>query len=244
MNRAALTPCLAGLALALALPALAQSRTAPTGRFYAPGPFERLEISGSANVKLSQGERDEVFVAGDDEVQKGVELELRRGKLQIQPAGGWKFWNSSRLQIDVTVRRLEQLELSGASDLHAPGTFRANRLSVTISGSGLASFDDLRAEQLRFSISGAGEGVLRGQVSGLSLSVSGKGRLQAEQLRASAASVSISGVGSASVWATDALRVMVSGIGTVDYWGRPDVSRSSSGMATITARGETPPAAP
>jgi len=242
--RAALSCGLAGpiLALALALPAWAQN--SGPGRLYTPGPFERLEISGSANVRLSQGPREEIFIAGDDEVQKGVELELRRGRLTIQPNGGWKFWNSDRLQIDVTVRRLEQLELSGASDLLAPGTFRAERLSVTISGSGLARFDDLQAEQLRFGISGAGEGLLRGQVAGLNVSISGKGKLQAEQLRAHAAAVSISGVGSASVWATDALRISVSGIGTVDYWGRPQLVRSTSGMANITARGEAPPAAP
>lgn len=234
---------LLGIALLLALPAWAQPAASPAGQLYTPGPFERLEISGAANVRLSQGPREEVFIAGDAEMQKSVELELRRGKLLIQPSGGWKFWNSARLQIDVTVRRLDQLELSGASDLHAPGTFRVERLGVTISGSGLARFDDLQAEQLRFAISGAGEGLLRGQVAALNLTISGKGRLQAEQLRANAVAVQISGVGNASVWATEALKVGISGIGTVDYWGRPQLVRSTSGMASIHARGELPPAA-
>lgn len=230
-----LTLLLGGL---LALPALAQQ---VQGRSYAPGPFQRLEISGAADVRLLQGERDEVFVAGDENVQKSVELELRGNRLEIQPSGGWKFWRSSRLQLEVTVRQLEQLELSGASDLHAPGPFRAGRLSIGISGSGLARFDDLRADSLRFAVSGAGDGQLRGQVRSLALQVSGKGKLLAEQLRSETASVAISGVGQANLWVTRSLSINVSGVGTVDYWGSPQVSRASSGMATVNARGETPP---
>ncbi|QPF76047.1 DUF2807 domain-containing protein [Roseateles sp. DAIF2] len=229
------------LALTLALPALAEAQQ-QAGRSYAPGPFTRLEISGAADVRLLQGERDEVFIAGGEEVQKSVELELRRGRLEIQPTGGWKFWRSARLQIEVTVKQLEQLELSGASDLHAPGPFRAERLTIGISGAGLVRFDDLQAETLRFGISGAGDGQLRGQVRALALSVSGKGKLMAEQLRTDTAAVTISGVGNAALWVTQNLRVNVSGVGTVDYWGRPQVSRSSSGMATINARGDAPAA--
>jgi hypothetical protein len=224
---------------ALGLPLRAQTVEGRVeGQVYTPGAFERLEVSGLAHVKLTQSERDEVFIAGNAEVQKGVDVSLRGGRLLIRPNGGWKFWNSTRLQIEVQVRQLEQLVISGASDLHAPGPFKAERLAITISGAGLTRFDDLAAEQLRFSISGAGEGQLRGQAQVLSLSISGKGRLQAEQLRAAVAAVSISGVGSAGVWVTETLRVNVSGVGTVDYWGRPQTSRSVSGMATVNAHGD------
>lgn len=232
------------LGLTLLAAAGAAAAQAIEGRLYTPGAFERLEVSGAANVRLSQGDHDQVFIAGDAELQKSVALELHQGRLLIRPAGGWKFWTGSRLQIEVLVRQLSQLVLSGASDLHAPGPFKAERLSITISGAGLARFDELTAEQLRFVISGAGEGQLRGQASSLSLNVSGKGKLQAEQLRTTSADVSISGVGHASLWATDALRIRVAGIGTVDYWGQPEVSRSASGMASVNARGERPPAPP
>lgn len=228
--------------LALLAVAGVAAAQAPEGRLYAPGAFERLEVSGSADVKLSQGDHDQVFIAGDAEVQKSVEVQLRGDRLLVRPTGGWKFWNSSRLQIEVLVRQLSQLVLSGASDLHAPGLFKADQLSIVISGAGLARFDELAAEQLRFSISGAGEGQLRGRAAALTLNVTGKGKLQAEQLRTQSAAVSVSGVGTASLWTTEALSINVSGIGSVDYWGRPELSRSSSGIATINARGERPPA--
>ncbi|CAN5145520.1 hypothetical protein BH11PSE10_BH11PSE10_07350 [soil metagenome] len=227
------------LALSLGLVAAAQAQSAAAeGRLYTPGPFDRLDVAGSAQVKLSQGERDQVFIAGDAEVQKGVEVDLANNRLTVRPTGGWKFWHSARLQIEVQMRNLSQLILSGASDLHAPGAIKAEKLSVSISGAGLARFDDLMVDQMRFDISGAGDGILAGQVGELALNVSGKGKVQAEQLRAARAVVSISGIGNANLWVTDSLRVSISGIGSVEYWGQPELRRSSSGLGSITGRGE------
>jgi hypothetical protein len=228
--------CLALFALALlAAGAFAQ---APDGKLYAPGPFDRLEVDGSAQIRLTQGDRDQVFINGDASVQKGVEVELVNNRLYIRPAGSWKFWNDTRLQIDVQMRQLSRLSLSGNGDLYAPGPIKCDQLTISVSGAGLARFDDLRADELKFDISGAGDGLLAGQVDRLKLSVSGKGKLLASELRAASATVSISGVGNASLWVTETLRVSVSGVGHVDYWGQPDVKRSISGVASVTSRGD------
>ncbi|WP_397535348.1 head GIN domain-containing protein [Roseateles sp.] len=208
------------------------------GQIYTPGDFDRLEVAGSAHVRLTQGDRDQVFIVGGPEVQKSIELALSKNRLVIRPAGGWKFWNSSRLQIEVLVRQLNQLVISGNSDVHVPGHLQAERLSIQISGAGQARFDELFAEQLRFSISGAGDGQLSGKVHDLQLQVSGKGKLIADQLRSTRATVSISGIGNARLWVSDELRVNVSGIGTVEYWGQPEVQRASSGISSIKALGD------
>eukprot|EP01137_Pigoraptor_chileana_P032575 Opistho-2@22149 len=172
------------------LPAWALAQ-APEGRLYAPGAFDRLDVAGAAQVRLSQGEHDQVFVIGDAGVQRNLQLELRGSRLLIRSTDSWKFWNSARVQVEVQMRQLNQLILSGASDLHAAGPIKAEKLSVSISGAGLVRLDDLNAGQLRFDISGAGDGKLAGQVGELSLSVSGKGKLLAEELRASKATAHV-----------------------------------------------------
>ena len=225
------------LTLLALLPALAAAQ-APEGKLYTPGAFERLDVAGAAEVKLTQGESDQVFVIGDARTQKNVQVELSGRRLLIRSTDSWKFWNTSRLQVEVQMRAMTHLMLSGASDLHAPAAFKAEQLSVSISGAGQVRFDELTAEHLRFGISGAGDGLLRGQVGTLSLDVSGKGKLMAEDLRARQARVSISGIGNASLWVTEDLRVSVSGVGSVDYWGKPQVQRSSSGMASISGHGD------
>jgi hypothetical protein len=227
---------LALLALALAAAsALAQTQE---GRLYTPGAFDRIEIDGAAKVTLTQGERDQVFIAGDDDAQRSVMIERSGRSLEIRPTGGWKFWKSAKLQIDIQLRQVSQIDLSGATDLHAPGPVKTDRLVVRISGAGLARFDALTTGQLKFDISGAGDGQLAGQVDELSLNVSGKSKVVAEQLRAARAKVSISGLAVVSLWVTDKLQVDTSGVGTVDYWGQPEVKRSTSGLASINSRGD------
>ncbi|MFT7722223.1 MAG: head GIN domain-containing protein [Roseateles sp.] len=240
--KAALPP---GLGLALAVgaafaqpaPPAPPATPATAGRVYAPGPFDRLALAGAARVLLVQGERDQAFVAGDAEAQKGVEVALADGQLVIRPAGGWKFWHAAtRPFVQVEMRQLHQLSVSGASDVHAPGPLRTDQLKLRISGAGLARLDQLQARQLSFVISGAGDGQLGGRVDELALQISGKGRVQAERLQAQRARVNVSGIGNVMLWVTDDLNAHISGIGSVDYVGNPAVQRSISGMGSINRR--------
>ena len=216
-----------------ALPALAQE-----GKTYGAGIFNRIVLDGVAQVRLTQGEVDQVFVPGGQDVQDLVEVRQSGNRVVITAGSSWKFWSANKIQVDVRVHDLRELVISGASDVVAAERFKADTLRVNISGSGAVRFDDLQADQLRFDISGAGDGQLAGSVSELRVSMSGKGKMVADQLRAASASVSISGVGTAQLWVTDTLRINVSGVGTVDYWGAPQLTRSTSGLATINARGD------
>ncbi len=233
MSRAAIT---AMFSVLLCASALAQPQG--TGKLYTPGSFEKLEIDGSAQVRLTQGDRDQVFVEGDDKTQDSVEVSLSGNRLEIHPNGGWKFWNSQRLRVDIQLRKLSQLNLSGASDLHAVGPIKADKLTISISGAGEARFDQIDADVLRFDISGAGEGTLAGSAADLGISISGKGRLTAPALRTAKANVSISGVGNATLWVTERLNVNISGIGKVEYWGQPQVRKQADGLGSVNALGD------
>ena len=221
----------------VALPAPPLPPVGP-GKVYAPGAFDRVELGGAARVLIVQADRDQAFIAGDDEVQKSVAVELHGNQLVIRPAGGWKFWQSDKLFVQVEVRELRQLSVSGASDVHAPGTLRTDQLKLTISGAGNVRLDHLQARQLTFGISGAGDGQLGGRVDDLALQISGKGKVMANRLQAQRARVNVSGLGNVVLWVTDDLSAHISGIGSVDYFGNPSVQRSVSGMGSINAKGE------
>lgn len=222
------------LALACAAPVVhAQPRE---GRVFSSSGFERIALEGAVDVRLVQGERDEVLLpAGSEE---SLQVMMAGSRLVIHSSGNWKFWSSARQEVQVQVRQLRELLISGASNVHAAGAFRAEQLSVNISGSGLVRFDELQTTTLRLHISGAGDGQLAGKAEELRLMVSGKGKVQAEQLRVGKASVLISGVGNAQLWVTDTLKLNVSGVGSIDYWGEPKVSRFTSGLASVNARGD------
>ena len=219
--------------------ARAQAAISGEGKIYAPGPFDSVVLDGAGQVRLVQGDRDEVFVAGDANAQEAVDIRLSGSRIKIDLPGSWKFWNNgSGAQVEVRMRNLNKLTLQGANDVVAPGPITGDHLTISMTGSGVAHFDQLQVADLNFEISGAGEGQLAGKVDHLQLSVSGKGKLGAEQLKASGADVSISGVGNASLWAVNSLRVQISGAGHVEYWGQPDVRKSISGFGSVDSRGD------
>ena len=223
---------------ALPAPPAAAAAPAPAeGRSYRLEPFDSIEISGSAVVRYTQGEPEQVFIAGGDEQQKAVSLEVRRGQLFIRPAGAWKFWNAQRPQLTVVSRDLRQLTISGAADLLSTEPVKLNKLAVSISGSGLARFDRLKAESLSFQVSGSGDGRMAGTVDHLSVQVSGRSDFRAENLMSRQASVKVSGLADVKVWVLQDLSVTVSGVGTVDYWGSANVQRRTSGIARINDHG-------
>ncbi len=221
------------------LPALAAAQGTAT---VTQGSFEGIEIAGAAAVHFMQGAQDQVVVEGDEDTQRAVELEVRNGLLVIRPAGNWKFWNSRRLQLLVTARELKRVTISGAADFVAPAPVQAGKLAISISGAGLARFDQLRADQVTFTVSGAGDGQFAGRTRTLAINVSGKSEFRGEQLHAESAQVRVSGIGNVKTWVTGDLNVSVSGIGTVDYWGSPQVQRQASGISRVNDHG--PKAAP
>ena len=222
-------------------PPAAPALPSAEGRSYTPGDFDAIEISGAAHVRFRQGDMDGVFVEGDEDAQKAVSLEVRRGQLIIRPSGTWKFWNNKRVNVSVTARDLKRVNISGAADLLASAPVNLERLHISISGAGLARFDQLKAGQLYFHVSGAGDGQMAGQVGELAVTVSGRSEFRGEDLMAQRARVRVSGIAEVKVWAVQELQVSVSGVGTVEHWGSANVQRSASGIARINSRGPKAP---
>jgi len=233
-------PRIAAVLLAALLAAPALHAQGGEGRRLAPGPFDAIEIGGAAEVRLQQGAVDELLVEGGERDRERIEATVHNGTLRIDSSGSWQFWNSRRAQLTVTVRQLSRLTISGAATVTAPAPFKAGRLAVSISGSGLARFDQLDAQRLVFGASGAGDADVAGRVDELSIAISGRSEFRGENLAARDARVSIAGIGDVKVWATEALSMSVSGVGRIEYWGAPSVRRSASGVATVVDRGPKP----
>lgn len=245
MKTRQLSICLSLFASSLLLTGLpAAAQTPPASKTYSPGNFDRLQLGGSVVVRYRQGEQDELVIEGDEAVQRQVELKLRGSRLELRTPGGWLVWMKPRVHVQVISRDLRELEISGAADFVAPDPVQLDELRIGISGSGLARFDQMKVGQLRFTVSGAGEGHFSGQAQDLRIGISGKGEVLAEQLAATRAQVAISGLGKARIWALRDLSISTSGIGTVEYWGSPEVRRAASGVSTINALGAKAAPAP
>jgi Putative auto-transporter adhesin, head GIN domain len=224
--------------------AWAQSAGEGERRSYAPGAFDTVVISGTATVRFTQGQTDEVTVEGDESVQRSVGLSTDGSRLMVSTSGSWKFWANRRIQLNVTARELKGVHISGSASFHVPQRLKSDQLSVSISGAGTVAFDQLQVDSLKFSVSGSGDGTAAGQARTVSVAVSGRGKFDGEHLESESAKVAISGIADVALWAQRELSVGVGGFGNVDYWGNPQVRRAVSGRADIRHRGDKVPTKP
>lgn len=237
-GRTLLLAALAWLAPLAGAQAQLVGQSTPTQMTYALGSFKRIVLAGAADVRLVQGEANQLVIEGDAEVQKRVEVDLSGNSLRIEPAGGWKFWNSRRTLVLITARDLEEINIQGAGDVIADGPLRLEQLTAKITGSGNLRLTELQARRLAMHIVGSGDAKVTGTVQDLQLSISGTGDFIGQRLRSERAKVSIAGVGDVSLWVTEDLVARLSGAGSVRYWGNPHVQKSISGVGSVTPAGE------
>ena len=236
------TRFLQSLLVSVLMGTLSAASADPAGRSFTPGPFDQLHFTGAANVRYQQGERDELFVEGEGSALEGLDVQLRDGRLTVSQQGNWRFWRTQRLQMRVTTRELRGLSISGAADFVAAESVQVKELDIHISGAGLVRFDQLKAERLKFSVSGSGDGQFSGSAQELAVQVSGRGDFIAPRLQTQVARVSVSGLGRVKVWALDELNASLSGVGSIDFWGNPPKGqRRLAGLGSLQSRGETPP---
>jgi len=203
-------------------------------------PFHELEIGGAADVTLVQGDPEAIDVEAPSRVV--VEANVTGGRLVISSRDRRRWWSgffgghsSQPAVLTIRFRKLDTLALTGTVKLAAP-RLTATTLRIGASGGSSLTIDDLRAQSLRVSGSGALEADLAGAVDDEEVSISGAGSYRAERLRATNAVVSVSGVANVVVHAERTLRASISGAGVIEYVGDPQVTEHVSGIGRVKRR--------
>jgi len=199
--------------------------------------FDRISISGSGEVIVTQGESESLSIETDDNVMDHIEAEVEGGTLKLGMKDGINLISTTRLVFYVGVDDLAGLSISGSGDVESE-KIDAGHLEVQISGSGDVMIASLTADELKAEISGNGEIDLAGDVAAQDVDISGSGKYLAGDLCSESVKVSVSGSGDATVCATETLDVSVSGSGSVNYYGRPSLTTSKSGTGDINSLGE------
>lgn len=211
---------------------------------HAIDPFRRLDINGTADVTLVAGASEGVAVETRAGGQSLVRIRSSGDTLEISSGTTRRWWNSiigSRgpgsvtPKITVTFRQVDAINLSGTVKLTA-AKIDATELRIAASGGTSVRIDDLQAQRLRLSGSGALKATLAGRVVDQDVSISGAGEVHADRLESENAKVSVSGAGSIVINANKTLRASISGAGSVEYYGDPEVKQSVSGVGRVKRR--------
>ena len=191
--------------------------------------FDSIRVEGATKLEITIGEPVSVLVKGHESAVQRVETNVHRGTLNIK--GKARDWivrnNNSRLTVQITLPKLESLQVEGGNDVSVVG-FKGGDTRIKAAGAA-----NLKAD---------------GQLDQLTVRMSGAGNADLSKLLVADATVTVDGVGNVVVNPIESLDATMNGVGAIFYTGTPRrVNTRMNGLGTIAQRGsgsEKPSAEP
>jgi hypothetical protein len=219
--------------------------------------FNAVRVSHAIDLYLTQSNANEVAVsASSEEYRDRIITEVVGGTLIIRMAEdngwfSWKKWGDSKAKAYVSIKEINALTASGASNVHVVGALESSKLKIKMSGAsdlkgatidaGMLLIDlsgasnckgQIKANSVIVDCSGASDIELTGTTDDLAVEVSGASNAKLYNLLAKGANVHSSGASDAKVYVTQLLKAHASGASSIDYKGNPNVSESNSSGAS------------
>jgi hypothetical protein len=195
--------------------------------------FSRLEVGLAFDVRVSVGAAEAVTVHVDDNLVDELDVSVSGDTLHVDLKSGASVSNAT-LKADVTVRALESMAASGASNISLADEIEAGKLSVTLSGASRLD-GRIKTSDGRLEVSGTSRARLAGSATSLEVTESGASGLEAEDVTVGSLVIDLSGASSAAVTVTDTISAELSGASQLRYSGSPRFSRKEiSGVSSIT----------
>ena len=180
-----------------------------------PGSFDSIELDGSARLNIAIGAAESLSLEGPGRILDQVTTEVGGETLRIRTRSkGW-IWvhGQPRVVVNITVPRLNALEVQGGNDVRLTG------------------FDGGKSI---ISIQGAAHVQASGTLDVLNVDMKGAGVADFAGLVAQQATVTVDGIGRVVVHPKDSLNATMNGIGSIEYVGRPrEVSTHMNGFGSI-----------
>ncbi len=203
------------------------------------GSFNAIRVSNAIDLYISQGNEDAVAVsARDAETRSHIKTEVENGVLQISFTER-SLWNTGnkKLKAYISLRSLEKLNASGASDVHITGTLKGNSLTMNLSGA--SDFrGNLDYTSLKIDLNGASDATISGTASELDVSASGASSFKGYDFNVEKCVASANGASDIKVTVNKELNAKASGASGVYYKGNGVIKDiKSSGASSISKKG-------
>ncbi len=193
--------------------------------------FNSLDISGSFDIILKQGNSESVTIRGDENLMEYIITDVKSGRLEIgsernlDPTGD--------IEITVTFTELSQIDISGACDLISGQELNLDELRMNCSGA-VETDLVLNVDRFVFEGSGASEIDLTGTARKANFEISGAGDIDAFDFVIEDCVTEVSGAASANLNVTSTLDLQASGAASIRYkGGAAIVNQNLSGAASV-----------
>ncbi len=180
------------------------------------GSFSGIEVGGAFKVFLTQGDKEHLVVEADENLLELIETEVRGNTLKITTSKDIK--NSSAMNVYVTFKDLNSLDVSGACHLTSENKLKLGDLDLDCSGASDIMLK-LSADKVNLDCSGASQMELYGMAESMDLDISGASQLDAADFEVKVCNADVSGASHGKVFVTGELSADVSGAGSLKYKG-------------------------
>lgn len=203
--------------------------------------FRKIDVAGSAEVTLVQGDQERVTLPAEPRARGRLSAEVRDGTLFVESRDNSRWWdivfgkNETRTPVVIEFRNVDAIVAAGTVKLVA-AKLRADDLRVSGAGGTSLRIDDLEARDLKVVGAGALRADLAGRAADASVTISGAGEFRGARLATQNATVTVAGAGKVVVNAEKTLKATISGAGSVEYIGDPEVTQRISGAGRVRRR--------
>ncbi len=176
--------------------------------------FSKIDASGAINVEVSVQQDFSVEVQADDNLLANIKTEVSGDTLKIYSED--RISPKTRINVKISMPEIEGLEVSGASN---------------------GKISNVKADSLELKASGASKIKIDGTAKDLEADASGASTLDAENLKVEDVDIEASGASSATVSASNDLKIDASGASKISYVGEPkNIKQNSSGASSVSRK--------
>ena len=193
--------------------------------------FHAIDIGSAFRIYLKKGEPQSITIESDDNIVPLIKTKVTNGELDVSIKGS--ITNTEKMNIYITVPRLDEIELSGAAKLTSEDRFDEDKMKIDLSGASRLELN-IKTNKLKLEVSGASNVSLNGHAASLDLDASGASKTKISELEVNNASIDCSGA--ANIWLSviESLKGEASGASSIYYKGNPkQVNIETSGAASV-----------
>lgn len=198
------------------------------------GEYDGIKCAGSMDFILVAGEEGKITLEGDSNLLEYIITKVKDDLLVIKTKKGINMsYKNNTIKITIPFKDISKVSLAGSGDLYNKDILKANKLSVSLAGSGDVKLD-VKTDFVKGAIAGSGDLTLKGSTNELEAKVAGSGDFHGFGLQANNTEVSVAGSGDAEVVSNKTLKARVAGSGDIVYKGNPEKDAKVSGSGSIS----------
>ncbi|NNC84291.1 MAG: DUF2807 domain-containing protein [Flavobacteriales bacterium] len=201
------------------------------------GKFHSVNLAGSWDMHVTQGNTHSVYAEGDDEILEKLEVIEKDGHLKIrtQKMKDWKSYKGKSMTIYVTMPDFESMSLSGSGAIQIGDFSNLKGINLSIAGSGSINAEGelTMSDYSEFHIAGSGDMNVDGSAPDLEIHIAGSGDFKGSDLRTGTAEIHIAGSGDVHIHCETELEAHIAGSGDVIYRGSPQVESKVVGSGSV-----------